>query len=108
MRSHRRLVYLAGIVLLLGATVAGWYVLRPRPQPDDPSVIKHDPIEDDPVYHAVLEAADKEAREETDRNGSNKLGSVHGFWSRKKEILKEKYGVEWRTPAEMNPKRAFD
>ena len=36
------------------------------------------------------------------------LGSCHTLWSLQKCILKEKYGVTWYTPAELNPEIKFD
>ena len=36
------------------------------------------------------------------------LGSCHRIWAMKKQILKEKYGITWYTPAELNPDVIFD
>ena len=36
------------------------------------------------------------------------LGSCHRLWSLQKTILKEKYGITWYTPAELNPDIKFD
>lgn len=36
------------------------------------------------------------------------LGSCHWIWAIKKQILKEKYGITWYTPAELNPDVMFD
>ena len=36
------------------------------------------------------------------------LGSCHRIWSMQKTILKEKYGITWYTPAELNPDIIFD
>lgn len=36
------------------------------------------------------------------------MGYCHAFWSRKKAILREEYGIEWKTPAELNPHITFD
>jgi len=30
------------------------------------------------------------------------------FWGEKKRILKEKYGINWKTPAELNPETMYD
>lgn len=35
------------------------------------------------------------------------MGICHRYWYRKKELLKE-YGIEWKSPAEMNPDIRFD
>jgi hypothetical protein len=36
------------------------------------------------------------------------LGSCHFLWCEKKKLLQEKHGVNWFTPAEMNPGMRFD
>lgn len=36
------------------------------------------------------------------------LGSCHWLWGMKKHILKEKYGITWYTPAELDPNTIFD
>ena len=36
------------------------------------------------------------------------LGYCHEFWSVKKRILKEEYGIDWKTPAELYPHVIFD
>lgn len=35
-------------------------------------------------------------------------GCCHRIWSMQKTILKEKYGITWYTPAELNPDIIFD
>ena len=37
-----------------------------------------------------------------------KRGSCHWLWVTKKHILKEKYGITWCSPAELNPDDYFD
>ena len=36
------------------------------------------------------------------------LGSCHRLWAIQKSILKEKYGITWYTPAELNPEIKYD
>ena len=36
------------------------------------------------------------------------MGYCHQFWSCKKQILKEEYGIDWLSPAERNPGCRFD
>jgi hypothetical protein len=73
------------------------------------TVIKHNPIEDDPRYKTVFEKIDTEVNEALkDHPMRGKFGFVHVFWVTKKAILKNKYGIEWRSPAEMNPHILFD
>jgi hypothetical protein len=38
----------------------------------------------------------------------SKLGSCHTLWSLQKQILKEKYGITWYTPAELHPDIRYD
>ena len=36
------------------------------------------------------------------------LGYCHLFWNTKKRILREQYGIDWKTPAEEHPGIIFD
>ena len=36
------------------------------------------------------------------------LGSCHWLWAMKKRILKEKYGIIWYAPSEVNPDCIYD
>ena len=36
------------------------------------------------------------------------LGSSHRLWAIQKQVLKEKYGITWYTPAELHPEIKFD
>jgi len=36
------------------------------------------------------------------------LGSCHRIWAIQKQILKEKYGITWYTPAELHPEIIYD
>jgi len=36
------------------------------------------------------------------------LGSCHRLWTMQKNILKEKYGITWYSPAELHPEIIFD
>jgi len=69
----------------------------------------HDPIEDNPKIKSIIDAADRETNTELKNSQfRDQMGFCHVFWSTKKGILKEKYGIEWKTPAEMNPFVIFD
>lgn len=68
-----------------------------------------DPIENDPEFKDIIEAVMSEVMEElADHPSNGKLGFCHAIWSAKKRILKEKYGIDWRTPKEMNPINFYD
>ena len=61
-----------------------------------------------------LEKAAKEAQKliKTDPEKAAQMfsmfGMCHMIWGLKKEILKEKYGMTWYTPAEVNPYTCYD
>lgn len=64
----------------------------------------YDPIEDDPEYTAVFEEVAVKVKQSKECNGlENELGGVHCFWDVKKRILKEEYGIIWKSPADLNP-----
>jgi hypothetical protein len=64
-----------------------------------------DPIEDDPKLRPVIEEAHALAIAAEPTRGR---GSCHRLWHAKKKILKERFGIEWFSPAEMNPGTKFD
>ena len=70
--------------------------------------IEHDPIEDDPKLGPIVEKARREAVSEEIGNQPERLGFCHIVWATQKRILKDKYGIDWKTPAEMNPGILFD
>ncbi len=72
------------------------------------SVMLHDPIEDDPSVRPLFLAAVDEATRETEQLFGLRRGSCHRIWHRTKEILKERNGIDWRSPADMNPGTLFD
>jgi hypothetical protein len=69
--------------------------------------LRYDPIEDDPAIQPLLAKADQEASQEYPPERAYK-GYYPIFWPIKKRILKDKYGIDWQTPRELNPNWAFD
>jgi hypothetical protein len=62
-----------------------------------------DLVEKSPAYLKVVKLVDEEANKTVESFGqTRKMGACHLFWSSKKEILKKKYGIDWRSPAELN------
>ena len=45
-----------------------------------------------------------------DENGNYQpfMGSCHSFWAYEKKILKERYNIDWKTPAEEHPYIQYD
>ena len=71
--------------------------------------VGHDPIEDDLKIRAIIEQVDKEVEKLLEHDPSaHSYGGCHVIWSFKKQILKERYGIEWRDPSELNPDILFD
>lgn len=71
------------------------------------SPLKHDPIEDTPEFKAVIKKVEKEL-DELLKDVPKSMGFCHMYWYEKRRILKEKYGIDWKSPALMNPRVRFD
>ncbi|MBR3283607.1 MAG: ATP-binding protein [Ruminococcus sp.] len=70
----------------------------------------YDPVEDTDEYRSVVEEADIAAQAELESTSHARRDSEDGiyfswcyaFWEIIKRILKEKYNIDWRTPAELS------
>ena len=75
---------------------------------EDMEGLCHDIQERDPKLKKVFKEAEQEALEvlskRLDMRGYKKEYRL-AFWNEKKRILKEKYNIDWKTLAEMNPDR---
>lgn len=69
---------------------------------------RRDPQESNPAFRRLLEAAVAEAEAIVQAQGIRDLGACHAIWGETKRILRERHGLSWRTPAEMNPEVMFD
>ena len=93
-----------------------------RPESRRP-VILHDPVEDTPEYMAIKDEVEakadlyikqlketrwREAKTDFERSLIRSASYAHVYWAEKKRILREDYGIEWKTPGEMNPQIRFD
>lgn len=70
------------------------------------SYLKHDPVEDTRRYRSIIWLVELELRIRllfTPRH----MGFCFRYWSMKQDIL-HRYGIEWRTPSQMNPRVRFD
>ncbi len=68
-----------------------------------------DPIENDPLIAPLIAEAEKLANIELEEQKVEiNRGFCHLFWKTKKRILKEQFGIEWKSPAEMNKGLRFD
>ncbi len=79
--------------------------------------VLHDPIEDDPRYAKAFAEAEEEAQRDYERSREEwrRLfpdgGNYYGYGRRcyvKQCILRERFGIDWKTPREMNPCVIFE
>ena len=68
--------------------------------------LKYDPVEDTLYFMQIEEEVNRLVKKEIGEGGY--LGYCHMYWSVKQRILEEKYGIDWRTPSELNPEVLFD
>jgi hypothetical protein len=68
---------------------------------------KFDPQENDPQLRRVFAVVDAEAERAVGNTPRDERFIFH-FWSVKKRILQQKHGIDWKTPAELNPNIAYD
>lgn len=71
------------------------------------SPLKYDPIENSAEYKAVIKDVEKEL-DKLLKNKPKGMGFCHIYWYEKRRILKEKYGIDWKSPSLMNPRVLFD
>ena len=69
--------------------------------------LKHDPVEDTPEYLEIKEELETILYEHF-KDVDQFMGFCFEYWSKKREILLSKYGIEWRSPSSMNPRVHFD
>lgn len=71
--------------------------------------MKRDPIDDDPRFKKIIEAVDEQVKQQLIEIGAaGQWGSCHTAWFIKKNILKSEYGIEWKSPKDLNPQIVFD
>ncbi|MDE6410553.1 MAG: hypothetical protein K2K81_09990 [Muribaculaceae bacterium] len=73
----------------------------------DPGHLRRDPVEYTDKWEEII----YDAEEELDRRFANHrkgMGFCFMYWNAKQDLLKEKYGIEWRSPSQMNPRVMFD
>ena len=68
-----------------------------------------DPMEKDPRYAAAIAEVDKRVeRKLADDPLNGGLGFCHVVWSLKKQILRDTYGIDWKSLADRFPDTFFD
>jgi len=95
--------------VLIDGEIAWEYAVQYKPDGSvhDVNEIRHDAKEYDPKYSQAIKEVEDRARTEMKKRGIQGLGSVKFFWRRVQEELKAK-GIDWRSPAELNPNANFE
>ncbi len=79
--------------------------------------VKYDRVERSLKYRLIRRNLENEVEAEYQRYVEYKksygcpepwIGRCHIYWWIKKDILKEKYHIDWCSPAELNPRARFD
>jgi hypothetical protein len=65
-----------------------------------------DAQEVDPRLHEAFSTADKKAERAVGKVKRDARFIVH-FWDAKKRILKSDFGIDWKSPAELNPTMSY-
>jgi hypothetical protein len=68
----------------------------------------YDPLEDDPSVSRFIELARQEAESLVLSKDGRQFGHCFRVWDTMQRILHERHGIEWLTPAQLNPSIAFD
>lgn len=68
----------------------------------------HDPIEDHPEYSDLIKRVGEEALDQVKREAGPGLGLCHAVWGSMATILRERHGIVWYSPSEMNPLTMYD
>lgn len=71
------------------------------------SFLKYDPVEDSEQYLAIKSELEKKLYKKF-KGELRGMGFCFMYWSAKSAMLKSEYGIEWRSPAIMNPRVMFD
>jgi len=66
-----------------------------------------DPLEEAPEFADAFRDANAQAESAT-RRWAGQMGRAHMFWKKKKEVLREKYQIDWKSPADLNPMTTYD
>jgi hypothetical protein len=66
-----------------------------------------DPQESDPALKAKFALVDRKAERIVGNVPRDSKFILH-FWEAKKRILKDQFGIQWKTPAELNPHITYD
>lgn len=69
--------------------------------------LKSDPIEWSAAYEDIIDEADRKTYALLE-NHPRGMGFCLAYWNAKAQVLKTYYGIDWKSPAAMNPRVMFD
>lgn len=70
-------------------------------------LLKNDPVEWSAEYERVIDEADARIYGLL-KDCPRGMGFCHAYWSTKEQVLREEYGIEWRSPSALNQGVLFD
>ena len=70
-------------------------------------MLRDDPIEWTAEYESNIDRAEQIIAERLGHRHRG-LGFCHTYWATKAQVLRDEFGIEWRSPAAMNPDVLFD
>ena len=71
------------------------------------SMLKHDPVEWSKEWEESIDKADRIVYSELEDTPRG-MGFCFAFWSKRAEVLRKEFNIEWRSPSVMNPREMFD
>ena len=69
---------------------------------------KSDSQEDDPAKAEIFRQVKEEVEAWMKANNIQGLGRAHRFWGEQKRILKERHGIDWKSPSDLSPFHYMD
>ena len=61
------------------------------------------------LYESVRDKVESQARRKVlGLCGRYHMGACHAIWSEMRRIYRDEYGIEWQSPAQLNPRVRFD
>ena len=70
--------------------------------------MKTDPIEETDSFKEISSEVEDKLKEILKDINPYRIGYCHMYWKAKKELLYKDYGIDWKSPSEMNPQTRFD
>lgn len=69
--------------------------------------LNHDPIELTARWEEIIDEVEQKVQKQL-ADTPRGMGFCHAYWYTKGNVLRDDYGLEWRSPAIMNPRVLFD